>query len=111
MSESRIEKDSMGEVKVPAQAYYGAQTQRAVANFPTDSSKYLVINSITTTKRDDFLTYSIISNSNPTLVGAVLTNEQLTLTKVTGTGSATITVQAIDRFGASVTQSFTVTVS
>ncbi len=34
MSEFRIEKDSMGEVKVPAQAYYGAQTQRAVDNFP-----------------------------------------------------------------------------
>ena len=28
MSEYRIEKDSMGEVKVPASAYYGAQTQR-----------------------------------------------------------------------------------
>jgi fumarate hydratase class II len=34
MSEYRIEKDTMGEVKVPAQAYYGAQTQRAVENFP-----------------------------------------------------------------------------
>jgi fumarate hydratase class II len=34
MNEFRIEKDSMGDVKVPAQAYYGAQTQRAVANFP-----------------------------------------------------------------------------
>ena len=30
----RIEKDSLGEVKVPANAYYGAQTQRAVINFP-----------------------------------------------------------------------------
>jgi len=30
----RIEKDSMGEVKVPQQAYYGAQTQRAIENFP-----------------------------------------------------------------------------
>ena len=30
----RIEKDSMGEVKVPKSAYYGAQTQRAVENFP-----------------------------------------------------------------------------
>ncbi len=30
----RIEKDSMGEVKVPQNAYYGAQTQRAVENFP-----------------------------------------------------------------------------
>ncbi|HZZ79150.1 MAG TPA: class II fumarate hydratase [Gemmataceae bacterium] len=34
MTEYRIEKDSMGDVKVPAQAYYSAQTQRAVANFP-----------------------------------------------------------------------------
>ncbi len=34
MTEYRIERDSMGEVKVPAQAYYGAQTQRAVENFP-----------------------------------------------------------------------------
>jgi fumarate hydratase class II len=34
MTGFRIEKDSMGEVKVPATAYYGAQTQRAVENFP-----------------------------------------------------------------------------
>ena len=33
-SEYRIEKDSMGEVKVPQEALYGAQTQRAVDNFP-----------------------------------------------------------------------------
>ncbi|HEY9342572.1 MAG TPA: class II fumarate hydratase [Hanamia sp.] len=29
----RIEKDTMGEVKVPSNAYYGAQTQRSVENF------------------------------------------------------------------------------
>src|SRR4051794_33077571 len=34
MSEFRVEKDSMGDVRVPAKAYYGAQTQRAVENFP-----------------------------------------------------------------------------
>ena len=34
MSTFRTEKDSMGEVQVPAQAYYSAQTQRAVENFP-----------------------------------------------------------------------------
>lgn len=34
MSEFRIERDSMGEVQVPAEAYYSAQTQRAVENFP-----------------------------------------------------------------------------
>ena len=32
--EYRIEKDSMGELKVPADALWGAQTQRAVQNFP-----------------------------------------------------------------------------
>src|SRR6185436_17007400 len=30
----RIEKDSLGEMRVPAGALYGAQTQRAVLNFP-----------------------------------------------------------------------------
>jgi len=34
MSDDRIERDSMGDVRVPAKAYYGAQTQRAVENFP-----------------------------------------------------------------------------
>lgn len=34
MSNFRIECDSMGELKVPADALYGAQTQRAVDNFP-----------------------------------------------------------------------------
>ncbi len=33
-SEFRVERDSMGEVRVPREAYYGAQTQRAVENFP-----------------------------------------------------------------------------
>jgi fumarate hydratase class II len=31
--EYRIEKDTMGEVKVPSDAYYGAQTQRSIENF------------------------------------------------------------------------------
>lgn len=34
MTDFRIERDSMGEVEVPADALYGAQTQRAVDNFP-----------------------------------------------------------------------------
>ncbi|WP_417530135.1 class II fumarate hydratase [Marinobacter lipolyticus] len=34
MSEFRTEKDSLGEVRVPADALWGAQTQRAVDNFP-----------------------------------------------------------------------------
>ena len=30
----RVERDPLGDVRVPADAYYGAQTQRAVENFP-----------------------------------------------------------------------------
>ena len=33
----RIERDSMGEVKVPSGAYYGASTERARQNFPISS--------------------------------------------------------------------------
>jgi len=36
----RIEKDSMGEVKVPDDAYYGASTQRAVDNFPVSDLRF-----------------------------------------------------------------------
>lgn len=39
MSEFRIEKDSLGEVQVPLNALYGAQTQRAVNNFPISGLK------------------------------------------------------------------------
>jgi fumarate hydratase class II len=35
----RVEKDSLGEVQVPATAYYGVQTQRAVLNFPISGMK------------------------------------------------------------------------
>lgn len=40
MSDFRIEKDSMGEVQVPAQAYYGAQTQRAFENFNISNLRF-----------------------------------------------------------------------
>jgi len=36
----RVEKDSMGEVKVPADALYGASTQRAVDNFPISGHRF-----------------------------------------------------------------------
>jgi len=34
MTKFRVEKDSLGELQVPAEALYGVQTQRAVLNFP-----------------------------------------------------------------------------
>ena len=36
----RIEKDSLGEMQVPEDAYYGAQTQRAVENFKISNLKF-----------------------------------------------------------------------
>jgi fumarate hydratase class II len=39
MSTTRIEKDSMGELAVPADALYAAQTQRAIDNFPDSGLK------------------------------------------------------------------------
>jgi fumarate hydratase class II len=39
MTEIRIEVDSLGEIEVPAQALYGAQTMRAVNNFPITGLK------------------------------------------------------------------------
>ncbi len=40
ISAFRVEKDSLGEVKVPAGAYYGAQTARAVENFPISGLRH-----------------------------------------------------------------------
>ena len=37
---TRIERDSMGDMEVPSDAYYGAQTQRAVLNFPISDRRF-----------------------------------------------------------------------
>src|SRR3954469_3403840 len=39
MSSYRVERDSMGEVQVPEDALWRAQTQRAVENFPISGSR------------------------------------------------------------------------
>ena len=40
MHDYRVEKDSLGEVKVPSHALYSAQTQRAVENFPVSGIRF-----------------------------------------------------------------------
>jgi len=80
-----------------------------LTDFPTDASKYLIINNVVINKRDDFLTYSIESNSNAAVATATLTNEHLKLTALTA-GTTQITVKATDRFGNSTVETFTVTV-
>jgi len=37
---TRMEKDSMGEMSLPAAALYGASTQRAVLNFPISGYRF-----------------------------------------------------------------------
>ena len=39
-SETRKERDSMGEFEVPAEAYYGANTMRAKINFPISDLRF-----------------------------------------------------------------------
>ena len=39
-TEFRIETDSMGQMQVPAEAYYGAQTARAIENFPISDLRF-----------------------------------------------------------------------
>ncbi|HEX9567376.1 MAG TPA: lyase family protein, partial [Thermoplasmata archaeon] len=40
MTEFRVEKDFLGEVKVPKDAYWGVQTQRAIENFPISGIRF-----------------------------------------------------------------------
>src|SRR5436853_2936127 len=40
MADTRTERDSMGEMAIPADAYYGAQTARAVENFPISDLRF-----------------------------------------------------------------------
>jgi fumarate hydratase, class II len=39
MTDTRIESDSLGEIAVPAAAYWGAQTQRSIENFPFNAAE------------------------------------------------------------------------
>ncbi|MFB6355751.1 MAG: aspartate ammonia-lyase, partial [bacterium] len=39
-NETRVESDSLGEIEVPVDAYYGAQTVRASQNFPISNRRF-----------------------------------------------------------------------
>ena len=53
MNNDRVEKDSLGEIKVPGNAYWGAQTQRAIENFPVSgiTLPFVFIRSLALIKR------------------------------------------------------------
>jgi hypothetical protein len=83
--------------------------------FPGDTtpSNYLVINGVQLVKQDDALTYTVASNSNPSVVSAQFVPghpEVLQITSLGPSGTATITVQATNILGQSVQTTFQVTV-
>jgi peptidyl-prolyl cis-trans isomerase A (cyclophilin A) len=82
-------------------------------NFPSDTTaaNFALIRSAVVERRTDFLTYSVVSNSNPSLVTPTVTNNRLTLHYAANqTGTATIQVRATDQTGASVDAPVRVTV-
>lgn len=83
-----------------------------LSGFATNAVKanYITIDSVAVDKRDEFLTYTIQSNSNAVVADAVLNNEFLSIDPKSA-GTTTITVKATDRFGASTTTTINVTVT
>ena len=79
MTDFRTEKDSMGEVQVPAQAYYGAQTQRAVENFPISGQR---------------LPTPLVRAMGLVKYACGVANRELG--KLTGTGKTTLTDEQVD---------------
>jgi fumarate hydratase class II len=76
--EYRIEKDTMGEVSVPARAYYGAQTQRSIDNFriaqETDRMPLEIVRAFAILKKAAAITNceaGVLSEEKCTLIGRV----------------------------------------
>lgn len=69
----RIEKDSLGEVKVPENALYGAQTQRAVENFPVSGQRFgrRFIQALGLIKKAAALTNAELGTLDETVAGAI----------------------------------------
>ncbi len=70
----RIEKDSLGELKVPADALWGAQTQRSIENFKIGSRKipYQMIRSLVMVKKAAALTNKKLAVLDATLADRVV---------------------------------------
>ena len=72
-TEYRIEHDTMGEVRVPKDALYGAQTQRAVENFPIsgDGLEPAQIAALARIKKAAALANKELGVLDPAIAGAV----------------------------------------
>jgi len=73
MTGPRLERDSMGEVAVPGDAYYGASTQRARENFPISGLRFgrLFIHALGLIKQQAALVNGELSLLDSALAGAI----------------------------------------
>ncbi len=71
---TRIEKDSLGEIQIPYDAYYGVQTQRAVLNFPISGWKAhpVVVDAFVYIKKAAAITNSSLGLLNKKTAGAII---------------------------------------
>ena len=74
MEKYRIEKDSLGEKKVPIDAYYGVQTMRAIENFPITGYRLdeALINALAVVKKAAARANMEIGQLNPHIAGAII---------------------------------------
>jgi len=70
----RTESDSMGPMQIPARAYYGAQTARAVENFPISNLRFprSFIHALGLIKKHAALTSQELGGLKPPLAGAIV---------------------------------------
>ncbi|HYF57587.1 MAG TPA: class II fumarate hydratase [Burkholderiaceae bacterium] len=70
---TRIERDSLGEVEVPADAPWGAQTQRAIGNFPISTERWApeLIDALVLVKRSAALAHRELGTLPATLATAI----------------------------------------
>lgn len=71
---TRIEKDSLGEINIPFESYYGVQTQRAVHNFPVSGWKAhpVMVDSYVYIKKAAAITNSELGLLNKKIAGAIV---------------------------------------
>lgn len=71
---TRIEKDSLGEIQIPHNAYYGVQTQRAVHNFPVSGWKAhpVMVDAYVYIKMAAAMTNSRLGLLNKKVAGAII---------------------------------------
>ncbi|MBI4991095.1 aspartate ammonia-lyase [Candidatus Gottesmanbacteria bacterium] len=75
MKKTRLEKDILGTIKIPINAYYGAQTQRALDNFPISGLKshQVYISSIAFIKKAAAITNNKLNLLNNRKAEAIIT--------------------------------------